>query len=81
MSPYRDSLDAETRDSYGDAISAAARVLAPAYRDQDMLAAADGTQAVAEAAYYPQHRLGSAAAIKDRYEQFQEEARRRQRAA
>jgi hypothetical protein len=76
MSAYRDSLpDEETRARYDDAILAAGRILAQASYDRDMLAATHGTRAVAEAAWYPGHPLGSIDAIQARYEQLQERAR------
>ena len=44
-----------------------------------MLAATHGTRAVAEAAWYPGHPLGTVDAIQARYEELQEEARQRLR--
>lgn len=77
MSEYRDSLpDDATRARYDEAIAAAAKVLARARRERDMLAAAHGTRAVAEAAWYPGHPLGSVEAIEASYTGLREQARR-----
>jgi hypothetical protein len=83
MSAYRDTLpDEETRARYDDACAKAGQVLAQARYDRDLLAATRGTRAVAGAAWYPGHPLGSAEAIQARYEQLQEEGRQqRQKAA
>ena len=78
---YRDSLpDDAARGRYASAITAAAQVLARACHDQDTLAAAAGTRAVAVAAWYPGHPLGTVEKIQDRYEQMQATARREKRA-
>jgi hypothetical protein len=76
MSAYRDSLpDDATRVRYDEAVTAAAKVLARACYERDMLAATHGTRAVAEAAWYPGHPLGSVEAIQAAYEQRREQAR------
>lgn len=78
MSEYRDSLpDNETRGRYDDACTRAGQVLAQARYDRDMLAATRGTRAVAEAARYPGHPLGTVEAIQAAYEDLREESRRR----
>jgi hypothetical protein len=61
---------ATSRDA---SITTAARVFAAARRDRDQLAAAEGAQAVADAAWYPGSPL-SPDAIRDRYEQLQAQA-------
>lgn len=81
MSAYRDTLPGdEARARYGAAIASAATAFAAACRDRDGLAAAEGPGAVAEAAWYPGHPLGSPGAIEARYEQMQEAARQEQAA-
>ncbi|HET9966637.1 MAG TPA: hypothetical protein VFQ68_00290 [Streptosporangiaceae bacterium] len=78
MSAYRDGLpDDAARARYDQAVKAAGLILAHARLERDQLAAAEGTQAVAEAAWYPGHALGSVEAIQGRYEALREEARRR----
>jgi hypothetical protein len=75
---YRSSLpDDEIRGRNDAAIAEAAQVLADARYERDMLAATCGTRAVAEAASYPGHRLGSVEAIQAAYEAMRQEARRR----
>jgi hypothetical protein len=77
MSAYRDSLpDEETRARYDAAIAAAARIHVAACYEEDLLAATQGTRALAEAAYYPGHPLGSVEAIEARYIELRERARR-----
>jgi hypothetical protein len=77
MSAYRDSLlDDETRARYDEAIAAAARFHVRACLEEDLLAATQGTRALAEAAWYPGHPLGSVEAIQARYEALREKSRR-----
>jgi hypothetical protein len=76
VSAYRDSLpDNETRARYDQAITRAAQVLADACHERDLLAATHGTRAVAEAAWYPGHPLGTVDAIQSRYEELRDQAR------
>ncbi len=49
VSPYRDRLDPHGRARYDQAIAEAARIYVRGRHDRDMLAAAQGTRAVAEA--------------------------------
>lgn len=75
MSTSRDSLDPARRARYDDAIAKAAPVLKLMQTDQAALAAAQGPRAVAEAAWYPGHPLGTVDAIEACYRQLQDEAR------
>jgi hypothetical protein len=82
VSAYRDSLpDDQTRARYDEACARAGQVLAQARYERDLLAATAGTRAVAEAAWYPGHPLGTVDAIQARYEELQEQARHRQKTA
>lgn len=76
MSTYRDSLpDDEARACYDAACARFAQRWVDACYERDLLAATHGTRAVAEAAWYPGHPLGSVDAIQARYEELQEQAR------
>jgi len=54
-----------------EAITAAAPILRDASAERDALASSEGPRAVAEAAYYPGHPAGSAAAIERLYRDMQ----------
>jgi hypothetical protein len=74
---YRNSLaEGAARATYDAAITQAAQILVDACYQRDMLAATHGTRAVAEAAWYPGHPLGSIDAIQAAYEARQQQARR-----
>lgn len=68
MSAYRDNLPADARAAFDAAIAKAAALHVQACRDTDELAATRGTRAVAEAAWYPGHPLGTVEAIQASYE-------------
>ncbi len=71
MSLYRDSLpDEGTRARYDEAITGLAHTYVDACRERDVLAARHGSRAVAEAAWYPGHPLGTVDAIQARYEEL-----------
>jgi len=76
MSAYRDGLRPDARERYDAAAEQVAQVLAEIRYERDMLAATDGPRAVAEAAWYPGHPLGTVVAIQAHYEQLQVRARR-----
>jgi hypothetical protein len=76
VSQYRDSLPEAQRGAFDACISAAAQICADACARQAHLGTTRGTRAVAEAAWYPGHPLGSVEAIQARYEELLDEARR-----
>jgi hypothetical protein len=78
MSAYRDSRTPAEREGYDAAVANSNQRRLPACRERDLLAATEGTRAVAEAAYYPGHRLGSVEAIEAAYIERQERERRKQ---
>lgn len=77
----RDGLPAAQIPVFDAAIAACAQMYADACAERDQVAAASGARAVAEAAWFPGHALGSVEAIQASYEAMQDEARERARAA
>ena len=78
MSAYSDSLPPGQRAAYFAACKEAGRMLAIAYKAQAELYRREGSRAVAEAAWYPGHPLGTVEAIEARFLRLLEEARREQ---
>ena len=74
MSAYRDSLPDSRRALYDAAVAEAGAVLARTLADIEALAAAQGPHAVAAAAWFPGHGLGTADAIALHYEQLHAQA-------
>jgi len=77
----RDSLPADQIPAFNEATARFVQEYRDAEGERDELAATGGPRAVAEAAWYPGHPLGTVEAIERRYRQMQDEARHRADAA
>lgn len=78
MSDYSDSLPPEQRPAYFKATAEFGRILAAARQERAELHRTKGSRAVAEAAWYPGHRLKTVEAIEAYYLAMLEKARERQ---